>query len=137
MGRTRQSRPAEGQSRAERRRALEERAEGRAGASEGINSQSNTGFCSDPELFTSGIYLHSRFFFTCLQQRAAELPNCAYYNVINLFLSILTADCSGNVQRRGGKTAGKQTLVSAEFKHKHTDTHPHTQECLPLLARSY
>ncbi len=39
-----------------------ERAEGRAGASEGINTQSHTGFCSDLEPFTSGRRAQSLFF---------------------------------------------------------------------------
>ncbi len=54
---------------------------------------------------------------------AADL-HCGRYNVSSLCSSILTADCRGNVQRRGGKT-----LVSAEFEHRHTNTHPQTQWC--------
>ncbi len=79
VGRTRRSGPAEGQRpAAERQGALEERAEGGAGASEEINPRSHTGFCSDPEPFTSRrraqslisklLGLKSGFIFTCASQ---------------------------------------------------------------------
>ncbi len=97
------------------------------------NIRSHTGFWSDPERLL--IYLHSRFS-TCLQQRAAELPTSTV-GVISLSSSTLTADCRGNVQRRWGKTAGKQTepeaLASAEFEHKHTDTHTACRDSLGAI----
>ncbi len=52
-GRNGRSGPAEGQP-AEHQGALKERAEGRAGASEGINCQSHIKFCSDPDRLPAG-----------------------------------------------------------------------------------
>lgn len=59
--------------------AVEERAGGRAGASGGINTRSDNGFCSHPESFTAGgglkVYffnfggLKSEFIITLLSQR--------------------------------------------------------------------
>ncbi len=54
--------PPHRQTAAERRGALEERAEGRAAASKGINTRSHTGFCSDPEPFISRRRVQSLFF---------------------------------------------------------------------------
>ncbi len=77
---------------------------------------------------------------TAAVRRGAADLHCGRYNVIGLSSSTLTADCRRNVLRRGGKTAGKQTepesLVSAEFKHKHTDTHTlrHSGACCDLLG---
>ncbi len=47
------------------------------------------------------------------------------YNVISLSSAILTA---GEMYKGEGVS-----LVSAEFEHKHTDTHPLTQRCLLWL----
>ncbi len=42
--------------------SFKERAEGKAGASEGLNTRCHTGFCSDLELFTGGKRAQSLFF---------------------------------------------------------------------------
>ncbi len=85
----------------------------------------HTRFYSDPQPFTAGKRAHSLIFYifwikvdllslSLLNLSAAASRGGAdlrfgCYNVISLSSSILTADCRGNVQRRVGKTAGKQT----------------------------
>ncbi len=61
------------------------------------------------------------------------------YNVISLSSSILTADLRELYRGEGKKTWGiwLRTGVSGECEHKHADTLPRTQWCLPVLARSY